>query len=177
MKIFIKHTYLQKLSISIILCLLLCSCTASHGTDAPGFCERLNKTLDNELLNADGFLVNGKCFDYYFSYFGRAVLLELEEDEPGRVKSACLTLAKDNKDLSQSEKEELLKLITGICAVLTDSNFNAQSALLADKGVTANILDFSEKSVSLQSDKYDYFLFCNSEIVFFDVSRGQPQSS
>lgn len=151
--------------------LLFSSCSTQRNCDAYFFSERLNALHGSEIINPDGILYDGGCFNYLFSSNGRSVLLSLTENEKGDVICSELTVMKSAEQLSNADTDNLFSLICECSAVLENITLSEINELFSENEFGKDKLSFTDNAISFSSDGAEYFLRESEELIYFYVKR------
>ena len=150
--------------------LLISSCARQRYIGQHDFAERFNEGSQSVKITEDGYYEKDNEFNFFAKSENlRQILISLKQNEKHYVTSAEMTVIKGSENLSDLEKEELVKTVVSILSVICNTKEEEISNELSEIEFDNNKFDFVKNTESFEIMKADCFFYSNNEMIFFRV--------
>lgn len=156
---------------AVILCLvLLCSCSRQRYISQNEFARRFNSCEQTFKLAEDSYYEK----DGEFCFFSgdenlRKILISLKQNEKFYVTEAELTAVRDGSDLTEQEKEELLKTAVSMLSVICNCTQKEIQSALTELNFDKNKFTFGSVTENFSIMKAECFFYSNSEMISLNI--------
>ena len=150
--------------------LLISSCARQRYVGQHDFAQRFNQGSQSVKITEDGYYEKDNEFNFFAKGENlRQILISLKQNEKLYVTSAKVTVIKSSENLSDLEKEELMKTVVSILSVICNTKEDEILNNLSEINFEQSKFDFVKNTESFEIMNADCFFYSNSEMIFFNV--------
>lgn len=155
----------------VFLCLIiLCSCARQRYISQNEFAKSFNACSQAVKLSEDGYYEKDGEFCFFTSSENlREILISFKQNEKFYVTQAELTAVKDGKDLTDEEKQELLKTAVSMLSVICNCSEEEINSELSKLKFDKSKFGFGNTSEEFSVMKAKCFFYTNSEMLSLKI--------